>query len=185
MSAAPRLVPDIPFPAYAFVPGQNPHPVSDPAGHSFGRAEEAVEPLDPDNWQQSRQYQYAIDLFNHGYYWEAHEAWESLWHACGRKGATADFLKGLIKLAAAAVKHRAGRPKGVASHARRAAELWRSVVTMAKPPRSVYAGLRLEDLIALAEQPYHTGWPEGPSSLPVICSQPSVSREPPRPSRSP
>ncbi|MER9222262.1 DUF309 domain-containing protein [Mesorhizobium sp. M0644] len=22
-----------------------------------------------------------IDLINHGYYWEAHEAWEPLWHA--------------------------------------------------------------------------------------------------------
>ena len=34
---------------------------------------------------------------------KSHVAWESLWMACGRKGAVADFLKGLIKLAAAGV----------------------------------------------------------------------------------
>ena len=50
------------------------------------------------------------DLLNHGFYWEAHEAWETLWHAAGRKGEIADFLKGLIKLAAAAVKAREGNP---------------------------------------------------------------------------
>ena len=33
-------------------------------------------------------------LFNAGYYWEAHEVWEGLWHAYGRRGATADVLKG-------------------------------------------------------------------------------------------
>ncbi|TGQ49534.1 DUF309 domain-containing protein, partial [Mesorhizobium sp. M1C.F.Ca.ET.210.01.1.1] len=26
-------------------------------------------------------FRWGIDLFNHGYYWEAHEAWEPLWHA--------------------------------------------------------------------------------------------------------
>ena len=55
-----------------------------------------------------------IALFNAGYYWEAHEAWEGLWHAHGRDGPTADVLKGLIKLAAAGVKVREGRPHGVA-----------------------------------------------------------------------
>src|SRR5207247_604714 len=79
--------------------------VSDPAGHSFGRAPEPVEPLPPDKWQHNRTYLFAIDLFNAGYFWEAHEQWEALWHAAGRKGATADFLKALIHLAAAGVKH--------------------------------------------------------------------------------
>ncbi len=63
-----------------------------------------------------------MELFDAGYYWEAHEAWESLWHAEGRRGATADLLKGLIKLAAAGVKVREGQEHGVCIHARRAAE---------------------------------------------------------------
>jgi hypothetical protein len=65
-----------------------------------------------------------IRLFNEGYYWEAHEAWESLWHAHGRRGATAQLLQGLIKLAAAGVKAREGRIAGVRTHASRAAALF-------------------------------------------------------------
>jgi hypothetical protein len=63
-----------------------------------------------------------VDLFNHGYYWEAHEQWESLWHACGRKGPVANLLQGLIRLAAAGVKVREGKPAGVVNLARGAAE---------------------------------------------------------------
>jgi predicted metal-dependent hydrolase len=63
-----------------------------------------------------------VALFNAGFYWEAHEVWEALWHAHGRRGPAADVLKGLIKLAAAGVKVRQGQPHGVVTHARRAAE---------------------------------------------------------------
>jgi hypothetical protein len=55
-----------------------------------------------------RAYLRGIDLFNFGYWWESHEAWEGLWRACGRRGPAADFLKGLIKLAAAGVKASTG-----------------------------------------------------------------------------
>jgi uncharacterized protein len=65
-----------------------------------------------------------VQLFNAGYYWEAHEVWEGLWHAHGRRGATADLLRALIKLAAAGVKVREGQEHGVRIHARRAAELF-------------------------------------------------------------
>jgi predicted metal-dependent hydrolase len=58
-----------------------------------------------------------VDLFNAGYYWEAHEAWEGCWHAVGRSGAVAALLKGLIRLAACGVKAREGRHEGVLSHA--------------------------------------------------------------------
>jgi hypothetical protein len=66
-------------------------------------------------------------LFNHGYYWEAHEAWEGVWIAAGRAGVDANFLKGLIKLAAAGVKAREGRVAGVQRHSRRAAALFELV----------------------------------------------------------
>ena len=122
-----RLVPEMPLPPYSFVPGRSPHPVSDPAGHSQGITPAPVAPINPDHWRESRDYLRAIDLFNHGYYWEAHEAWEGLWHAVGRRGLLADFLKGLIKLAAAGVKVREGKPRGVASHAGKAAVLFTEV----------------------------------------------------------
>lgn len=124
----PRLT-DHALPPYSYVPGHHPHPVSDPAGHMHGVPPQTVAPLDPVNWRDSTTYLYAIDLFNHGYYWEAHEAWEGLWHAADRRGPTADFLKGLIKLAAAAVKAREGNPRGVVLHAKRAVELLGSVAS--------------------------------------------------------
>src|SRR4051794_21689442 len=99
-----RLVPDEPFPPYAFVPDRFPHPTSDSAGHSLGKEPPVPPQVDPESWQQCRPYLFGIDLYNGGYYWESHVAWESLWIACGRKGTVADLLKGLIKLAAAGVK---------------------------------------------------------------------------------
>jgi hypothetical protein len=105
------------------VPGVAPHPTSDPRGHSYGARHPIVQPLDETSFATNQNYLYAIDLFNHGFYWEAHEEWEGLWHAAGRTGPTADFLKGLIKLAAAGVKLREGRAAGVKQHAQRSAEL--------------------------------------------------------------
>jgi hypothetical protein len=113
----------------------------------------------PDNWRGSEAYLYGLDLFNAGFYWEAHEAWEGLWHACGRRGTTADFLKGLIKLAAAGVKHREGQPRGVASHACRAADLFRAAG--ADP----FLGLSVAGLIELAEKVCREGWPPSPPRL--------------------
>jgi uncharacterized protein len=145
----PRFVPDEPFPPYSYVTGKFPHPTRDPSGHHFQRpAEPATCPTKTD-WNASRPYLHGVDLFNYGYYWEAHETWESLWHACGRAGATADFLKGLIKLAAAGVKAREGRPPGVARHARRAQELFQSVST-ALAPEHQHLGLDLAELTEMA-----------------------------------
>jgi hypothetical protein len=140
----------MPFPPYSFVPGRSPHPVRDPAGHQYGVAPTPVQPIDPANWHQGRDYVRAIDLFNHGYYWEAHEAWEGLWHAAGRKGMLADFLKGLIKLAAAGVKVREGKPRGVASHAGKAAVLFAQVAGVLGGGR--FLGLSPADLAAFARQ---------------------------------
>lgn len=156
--AIPRLMPNEPFPPYSYVPGQSPHPISDPRGHSYGKEIEPPELPAPEKWRGCPVYLYGLDLFNHGYYWEAHEAWESLWHVSGRKGTAADFLKALIKLAAAGVKHRAKQPAGVRSHACRAAKLWRQIATSSKDKD--YFGFRLADLIALADSICQDGWPE-------------------------
>jgi hypothetical protein len=161
----PRLVPDEPFPPYAFVPGRSPHPTSDPAGHSFG-IEPVVPPrVEPERWHECRPYLYGIDLFNAGYYWESHVAWESLWMACGRKGVVADFLKGLIKLAAAGVKALEGKPEGVKSHSGRAPELWREVIRSLGSRRDFFMGFRIEDLIGTAKTVHKNGWPAQPPML--------------------
>jgi hypothetical protein len=112
-----------PLPPYSYVPGHTPHPVSDPRGHMHGHSAVAPQPLNPDRWQDSAAYRFGVDLFNHGFYWEAHEAWESLWHAAGRRGPVAIWLKALIKLAAAAVKLREGNSLGARRHAQRCKQL--------------------------------------------------------------
>jgi hypothetical protein len=161
----PRLVPDEPFPPYAFVPGRNPHPTADPAGHSYGTNPTLPPRLEPDQWQGCRPYLYGIDLFNAGYYWESHVAWESVWLACGRKGALADFLKGLIHLAAGGVKALEGRPEGVKSHGSRAAELWRGVIRSLGSEPELFMGFRIADLIGTAEAVCKAGWPALPPRL--------------------
>ncbi len=130
------------FPPYSYVPGSGtPHPVSDPQGHMYGLAEPRVSPLNPDRWQENETFLYAIDLFNHGYFWEAHEAWEALWHAVGRTGTEAKFLKGLIKIAAAGVKQLEDNASGVRRHSRRAIDILSSL------PLPVYCGVNLEVLL--------------------------------------
>ena len=140
-----RYLPGRAFPPYAFLPGRDPHPTRDPHGHSFGAPEEPVQRRPPAEWRASAPYLFGADLYNHGFLWEAHEAWESLWHACGRKGPVATFLKGLIKLAAAGVKTRQGIPEGTRRHAARAAELWRSLGV------ERMMGLDVAELIGFAE----------------------------------
>ena len=90
-----RLALDEQFPPYGYVTGRFPHPTSNPAGHSFDCAPEHPVAPDPSRWDACRPYLYDIDLFNQGYYWEAHEVWEGLWHACRRAGTTGNFLAGL------------------------------------------------------------------------------------------
>jgi hypothetical protein len=153
----PRLVPDRPLPPYTHVPGRTPHPVNDPGGHRYGRPPEEPAPLDPARWRENAAYLHGIDLFNAGFYWEAHEEWEGLWHRAGRRGPVADFLKGLIKLAAAGVKVYQARPAGVAGHARRAAELFRGLA--GGPGR--FAGLSFAALAEAARSAENTACPPG------------------------
>ncbi len=93
---------------------------------------------------------YGVDLFNLGYYWEAHEAWEELWNACDRSGCTADFLKGLIKLAAAGVKAREGKPRWAQRHTSRAADVFQQIASELDDAEERYMGLCLSDLVRFA-----------------------------------
>ena len=153
----PRWASDLPLPKCAYVPGRTARP-----------AEVGLAATNPADWQNCASYLQGIDLFNHGYYWEAHERWEAVWIAAGRQGPLANFIKGLIKLAAALVKARQGQPRGVVRHARRAAELFRAV-TAEIPNPAVTMGLESNCLVQfadkLADAPEHV---VDASDLPVI-----------------
>ncbi len=148
-----RLLPDEPLPPYTHIPGKTPHPISDPAGHSFGHRPAPLASFEPENWRTCRPYLRGIDLFNHGYYWEAHEAWEVVWHAAGKRGPTADFIKALIQFAVAGVKELEAMPAGMRTHAKRAGEL------LISKRQESFMGLQIEQLVALASKITNDGWP--------------------------
>lgn len=109
------------FPAYTYVPGFAPHPISDPQGHMRDQPK-------PSHWTDEQHLQWGQRLFNGGFYWEAHEAWEHVWLSLGRITSEALAIKGLIKLAASAVKCREQNRDGAIRHAIRAAELLKTEV---------------------------------------------------------
>lgn len=108
-----RYCPGRELPPYAFLPGRDPHPTRDPRGHSYGREEERPAALPPARWRESEDYLFGVDLYNHGFLWEAHEAWEGLWHASKRDPSQARFLQGLIQCAAACLKIPMEQPAGL------------------------------------------------------------------------
>lgn len=120
-----RLTRERAFPAYAYLPGSDlPHPVRDPRGHSYEQESPPVAgamapPADALRW--------GMDLFNHGYYWEAHEAWEPLWLAARDNPPDRALFKGLIMLAATGVKIRERKWVAALRHARRAARSLRQL----------------------------------------------------------
>jgi hypothetical protein len=78
----PRWLPQKNFPPYAYLPGRGPHPVRDPTGHRY-----QVEPIlvAAEASLGSDVFLWGLDLVNHGYYWEAHEARERLWPVCASR----------------------------------------------------------------------------------------------------
>lgn len=99
----PRYSPR-PFPPYRFLHRLAPHPTADPAGHSFG-AEEA------DGGEAG--YLFGIDLYNHGCWWEAHEAWEGVWMEMEKGSPRRLAVQGLIQVANAQLKLELGRSNAV------------------------------------------------------------------------
>lgn len=108
-----RHVPGRALPPYAFLPGRDPHPTRDPAGHSFGHETPPVTRVAPERWRDNEPYLWGVDLYNQGFLWEAHEAWEGLWHASKGDRIQALFLQALIQCAAAWLKISMEQPRGV------------------------------------------------------------------------
>ena len=111
--AAPPRLSDEPFPPYRYVPGQGPHPFAHEGGWGFGQ-ERPVPPYVPtERWAECPAFLFGCDLFNQGWWWEAHETWEELWHvAKPQSEAWADLLKGLIQLAACSLQRERGVHSG-------------------------------------------------------------------------
>ena len=88
------------------------HPRRHPQGHAYGTPETPPPYLPPEHWGDNATYLYGIDLYNHAYWWECHEALEGLWHLTGHRGTEAAFLQGVIQAAAANLKRHMGTLEG-------------------------------------------------------------------------
>ena len=146
----PRLVPDRPFPPYAYLPGRTPHPTRDAGGHSYGRPPDQPDAPDPARWRACDDYLYGIDLFNHGYYWEAHEEFDKLLKLACPDDLIGRFLKGLFKLAAAGLKVRENSIHGVRRHAASSGEVFADVAAEVDSDR--FCGLKLTMLQFAADR---------------------------------
>lgn len=111
---------------------------------------------------------HGVDLFNHGYFWEAHEAWEEPWQVERRDSAHRLYLQGLIRLAAAALKYRIQQHAGVIAHAGWCTETFERLNQQHPGIRAHSGGPAPRELAALAQrlsqeaEPWNLAW-EGPN----------------------
>lgn len=141
----PRRYTDRPFPPYRFIPGKHPHPTAHPDGHSYrapGEPPHEVHLITPENWADSENYLFASDLYNHGYWWEAHEEWEGLWQLTDKKSAQGRFLQGLIQVSACHLKFFVGHDDGVRRLLR--TSMAHLEVAFADVGQRMYMGLNLQ-----------------------------------------
>jgi hypothetical protein len=118
-----------------------PHPRRHPQGHAYGTPEAPPPRIDPGQWRENDVYRYGIDLYNYAYWWECHEALEGLWHLTGHQGTEAQFLQGIIQVAAANLRRHLGTPEGARRLGREAVARLESVGL------STYMGLTLAPFI--------------------------------------
>ncbi len=100
------------------MPGRFPHPTAHAAGHSFvapGQPHHRAAFVPAERWRESEDYLYGCDLYNYGYWWEAHEAWEGLWQVTDKRGVQGRFLQCLIQVAACHMKLFEEKREGVRS----------------------------------------------------------------------
>lgn len=138
-----------PLPPYRYLPGARgavtPHPRA-PGGHAYAQEDDYLPTFTPDDWRSCEPYRYGIDLFNHGYWWEAHEAWETVWLAAGQRSTVCgSFVQGLIQLAGAQLKRFVGETRGAVSLTGHAAEKLRLAA-------GLYLGIDVAALLAEAQR---------------------------------
>ncbi|MGH7255066.1 MAG: DUF309 domain-containing protein [Nitrospirales bacterium] len=138
-----------PLPPYRYVPGRQPHPRRHPLGHAFGQPEPPWEVFPPEAWRAAETYLRGIDLYNFGYWWESHEAFEALWQAAGRGTLPGRFFQGLIHIAAANLKRATGELEP-------ADRLRQGGVARLRQVPSRYMGMAVEPFI-LAVEAYFAG----------------------------
>ena len=151
LNEPPRLLPPVELPPYTFIPGSTtPHPYRHPDGHSYKKKGPSSKPLSNETWADNRSFLLALDLFNMGYYWEAHEELDKLLKLVCPDDLIGRFLKGLFKLAAAGLKVRENSIHGVRRHAASSGEVFADVAAEVDSDR--FCGLKLTMLQFAADR---------------------------------
>ena len=93
----------IALPPYRYIPGVHPHPIRHPDGHAHTHPR-PLSFIITAPWADQHIWNHGLDLFDHRYYWESHEVFEQMWHACKGKTGERLLLQGLIQAAAFRLK---------------------------------------------------------------------------------
>jgi hypothetical protein len=160
LAALPRYS-SRPLPLYRFVPGETPRPTPGLASGAGGGATG----WRPEEWRAIEAWLWAVDLFNHGYWWECHEALESLWHAAGRTTPPARFVQSLVHLSAACLNDRRGHTRAARRQAARAVRGLRAARAMG----AVVMGVELDGLAEAVVLAF-TGHGPSPAGLRIELS---------------
>ncbi len=164
---------DIDFPPYRYLPTVNAHPRRDPQGHSYRKDEPKAPPLAPEDWKKNELYLYGVDLYNHAFWWEAHEAWEAVWHTTHKESDYGQYIQGLIQISASFIKWQIKEESGVLALYKRGSERLKHV----QKTHVQYMGLNLNEY--LKELNRHFSWLDEPAfqrnSLPnLVQSYPFI-----------
>ncbi len=96
----------------------------------------AYAPYDPA--EEKRFFHEGIDLFNHGEFFDAHEAWEEIWkNTAGRK---ARFYQGLIQAAVTLEHMNRANPRGVQ-------RVWSTMMTKFEGLPDVFMGVNIPQFL--------------------------------------
>jgi hypothetical protein len=145
-------VPSIPFPAYRYVPGVNPHPIKHVDGHSYN-LDQSYEWSEGLTWQDDIAWLRGLDFFDHRFYWEAHEVWEGRWKQVD--GLYKSLLQGMILSSACLLQRHMGRHAIAMKSWERAKEL------LARPlENGITNGIKLDLFVAEMNRELPLGgWP--------------------------
>lgn len=142
-----RYLPQYPLPKLRYMPGKCPKDEKRDDIPKFN-----LQKLNEENWKRNKTYLYGIDLFNAGFYYEAHEVWEELWFETGKTSPEGQFLQALIQLSAAELKNRLREEKPAKRLLQSARKILLDLCEREGIIKNSYRGLSLKELLASLEK---------------------------------
>jgi hypothetical protein len=127
--SAPRLT-TASFPPYHYIPGLQPHPKGATSKGAPAHAPLKLSGKDflAEGWKACTPFVFGVDLYNHGFWWEAHEEWESVWKAFDAHIAR-PLVQVLILTAAIHLQVFVGKQAGVETLSKNWHKLWNLITS--------------------------------------------------------